>query len=222
MDDLDLKGVELKKVLQDLDKVNRWLGGNKITIDGIKILLKNAIFDSPLRIIDVGCGNGSLLKEVAEFGHRRGIKMELTGIDLNPNSVEIARENTADYPEIKFEALDVFSEAFSGKKVDIILCTLTLHHFKDDEIKALLKVFVQVCQIGVVINDLQRTKAAYYLFQGFSRAFNLSKINRKDGLTSILRSFKKEDFEEFSRELPVTNQILSWKWAFRYQWILIK
>jgi hypothetical protein len=40
-----------------------------------------------------------------------------------------------------------------------------------------------------------------------------------DGLTSILRGFKRKDLENFSKELKVMPQI-KWKWAFRYQWII--
>ena len=222
MDDFDLKGEELKKTLKDLDKVNRWLGGNKITIDGIDWLLKNANFEAPLKVIDVGCGNGSLLKEVAQFGRKEAVKMELLGVDANIHSIDIAKENTAGFPEIEFAALDVFSEEFRRRDVDIILCTLTLHHFSDGEIKELMQTFTEMAKLGVVINDLQRSKTAYYLFKAFCAAFISNEINRKDGLTSILRSFKKEDLEQYGNGLRVRKQIIHWKWAFRYQWILLK
>ena len=222
MDDFDLRGEELKKTLKDLDKVNRWLGGNKITIDGIDWLLKNGIFEAPLKVIDVGCGNGSLLKEVAQFGRKEAVKMELLGVDANKHSIGIAKENTAGFPEIEFAALDVFSEEFRRLDADIILCTLTLHHFSDSEIRKLLETFTKMANLGIVINDLQRSKAAYYLFEAFCAAFINNEINRKDGLTSILRSFKKEDLENYGSGLQVKEQIINWKWAFRYQWILLK
>ena len=41
----------------------------------------------------------------------------------------------------------------------------------------------------------------------------------EDGLTSILRGFKREELESFSNILQVKPQI-KWKWAFRYQWII--
>lgn len=222
MDDFDLQGEELKKTLKDLDKVNRWLGGNKITIEGVDYLLKKGSFEAPLKIIDVGCGNGSLLKEVAEFGKRRGLKMQLLGIDANEHAIDIARENTAEFPEIEFAALDVFSEKFRSREADIILCTLTLHHFSDDDIKHLMETFTEMASLGVVINDLQRSKTAYYLFEAFCAVFISNEINRKDGLTSILRSFRKEDLQKYGSGLKVREQIIDWKWAFRYQWILVK
>jgi 2-polyprenyl-3-methyl-5-hydroxy-6-metoxy-1,4-benzoquinol methylase len=222
MDDFEMKGDELKRTLRDLDKVNAWLGGNKITLQGVEYLLEHSNFQAPLKIIDVGCGNGSLLKEVAELGRKRGLKMELLGVDANTNAMEIARENTASFPEINFAALDVFSEEFNTQKADIILCTLTLHHFTDHQIELLMRKFVDMVNLGVVVNDLQRSKTAYYLFKAFCAVFISNEVNKLDGLTSILRSFKKEDLEKYGQGLEVKEQIIRWRWAFRYQWIIKK
>lgn len=222
MDDFNMQGEELEKTLLDLDKVNKWLGGNKITHEGVEKLLKHKKFNEPVRIVDIGCGNGSILKEIAQRARKRNIKMKLLGIDANSNAVDIARKNLSAYPEVSFEAMDVFSDDFKALEADIFLCTLTLHHFHDDEIKKLLKTFIEAANIGIVINDLQRSRSAYYLFQVFCTAFGIREINRKDGLTSILRSFKRRDLEEYGRNLPVKRQEISWKWAFRFQLILYK
>ena len=222
MDDLDMQGEELEKTLLDLDKVNRWLGGNKITVEGVEKLLKSCCYTRPIRIIDVGCGNGSILKEIADYGREKSEKFDLLGIDANTNAMEIAEKNLSAYPEVSFRGMDVFSEEFKAQKADIILCTLTLHHFSNEQILELMEIFTQKAGLGVVINDLQRSIAAYYLFQAFCAAFGIREINRKDGLTSILRSFKKEELENFGKKLKVSQQEINSKWAFRYQWILYK
>lgn len=222
MDDFELQGEALRKTLDDLDKVNKWLGGNKVTLEGVEKTLKSACFAQPVSIMDVGCGNGSLLKEVADYGRSRGIKMKLQGVDANEHTISLARENTKDYPEITFEALDIFSEEFKAKEVDIILCTLTLHHFRDKEIEDILHNFSNICKLGIVINDLQRSRIAYYLFEAFCALFIKNEIARKDGLTSVLRSFKKDDLEWYGRNLNMRDQKIAWKWAFRYQWVLLK
>jgi hypothetical protein len=47
-------------------------------------------------------------------------------------------------------------------------------------------------------------------------------MSREDGLTSILRGFKKEELIQFSEKLSFKNYKIHWKWAFRYQWIISK
>ena len=49
-----------------------------------------------------------------------------------------------------------------------------------------------------------------------------TKIARHDGLVSVARGFRKKDLEDLSQEIPVTKHQINWKWAFRYQWLLVK
>ena len=41
LDDFDLQGPELETSLEDIARVNRWLGGNYVTLSGIRELLKD-------------------------------------------------------------------------------------------------------------------------------------------------------------------------------------
>jgi len=103
-----------------------------------------------------------------------------------------------------------------------VLCTLTLHHFKEDEILKLIAIFNSKARIGIVINDLHRSPIAYRLFQVLCFVFQLNKMSRDDGLVSILRGFKKKELVTFSKKLNLKNYTVRWKWAFRYQWIISK
>ncbi|MGO2358295.1 methyltransferase domain-containing protein [Mesonia sp.] len=220
MDDFDLKGKHLKKTLRDLEHINAWLGGNQITIQGLAKLLKNQPQDKEISIADIGCGNGAMLREIAVWARKHKYKLKLIGVDANTHGIEIAEKLAIDFPEIQFLALNMFSEAFKQKKFDIILCTLTLHHLKNPEINSILKVFTQQAHVGIIVNDLQRSKVAYRLFQVFCAVFINNEIARKDGLISILRGFKKEELIAFSKQLPAQKHSINWKWAFRYQWII--
>ncbi len=222
MDDFELKGTDLEKTLYDLDNINKWLGGNKITLRGITLLLKDHPKSEPVHIADIGCGNGAILREIAKWGRKENYKLELTGIDANPHAIEIAEKLSNYYPEINYFPYDIFQGEFQKIKFDILLCTLTLHHFKDSEIEKLMEVFIRQSKIGIVINDLHRSKIAYRLFQAFCAVFIRNEIARKDGLTSILRGFKKRDLQVFSKNISVKKHKINWKWAFRYQWIIQK
>ena len=75
-------------------------------------------------------------------------------------------------------------------------------------------------KLGIVVNDLHRHKLAYYLFLLLS-LFIKNEMVVEDGLTSILRGFKRIDLIKITKELGITSNIC-WKWAFRYQWIIKK
>lgn len=222
MDDLNMQGNDLEKTLQDIDKINKWLGGNKVTIEGIKKLLKGHPDGKMVHIADMGCGDGAILREIAKWGRDKEFPIKLSGIDANTHTIEIAERLSEFYPEINYKAINILDPTFQKEEFDIILCTLTLHHFKDEEIKEVTHNFSRQARIGVVINDLHRSKQAYFLFKVFCKIFVGNKIARKDGLTSILRGFKKREIKNFASHLPAERHDISWKWAYRYLWVIIK
>lgn len=220
MDDLEMNGDLLIKTLDQIAVINKWLGGNGLTIDGIKTLLLNHPNDKKISIIDLGCGNGDMLREVAEFGQKNGYKFKLLGIDANQATIDYAIQLSADFPEITYKKEDVLSKEFETHTYDIALCTLFLHHFEDKVALTFIKTLLKNAKIGAVINDLHRHRLAYYLFKLLTLFINNDMV-KTDGLISILRGFKRKDLERFSNKINCKSTI-TWRWAFRYQWIIKK
>jgi len=220
MDDFTMKGDLLRDTLDKLVIINKLLGGNSVTIQGLKKLLKNQSKKKTITIVDLGCGNGDILRYIANYGRKNNYSFKLIGIDANHCATEYAISLSKKYFELSFKTIDVLSKEFKKQSYDIVLCTLFLHHFKNEEIISLLKTITSKATIGVVVNDLHRHKIAYYLFK-FIGFFIKNKMIKKDGLTSILKAFKRKDLEKFANEIKVQFSI-NWKWAFRYLWILKK
>lgn len=222
MDDFELKGDAMKKVLTDLKNVNKWLGGNKISIRGIVKLLPDGSKAKKITIVDLGCGDGAILRECARFAKKAGYDFQLIGIDANAFILEEARRRSLDYPNISFLEKDVFSTEIKELDYDIALCTLFLHHFSTDDLKTLIQHFFDHATIGVVINDLHRSRLAFWLFNLVSFFLIKTPIARKDGLISVARGFKRKELESLSQHIENSTSVISWKWAFRYSWLLKK
>jgi 2-polyprenyl-3-methyl-5-hydroxy-6-metoxy-1,4-benzoquinol methylase len=222
MDDFEMEGELLRNALDKIAKINQLLGGNKLTLQGVQYLLKSFSKTDEIVIVDVGCGNGDMLRNLADFALENELNFRLIGIDANNFTVSHAKKLSSKYSNISYNCQDIFSESFRELNYDIVLCTLTLHHFKEEEINELLQIFYSNAAIGIVINDLQRSALAYRLFQGLCFVFQLNEMSREDGLTSILRGFKRNELESFSKKLKFNNYKIHWKWAFRYQWIISK
>ena len=220
MDDFAMEGEELRDALDKIAKINQLLGGNQLTLQGIQSLLKPISKEKEVTIVDIGCGGGDMLRKLAEFGKQNGYHFRLIGIDANAYTISHAEQLSKEYTNISYRCEDIFDCNFKELHYDIVLCTLTLHHFKDEEILRLMQLFYENASIGIVINDLHRSAIAYRLFQGLCFVFRLNAMSRKDGLTSILRGFKRKELEQFSVALQVENHSIKWKWAFRYQWIV--
>ena len=220
MDDFAMEGDELRDALDKIAVINQWLGGNKITIDGIRELVKNHPKNKAISILDIGCGNGDMCRAIADFARQEGLNATVVGVDANLYTIQYARQLSLNYPGVSYEVMNVFKPEFASLTYDIAVCTLTLHHFSNDEILALMALLVKKARLGVVINDLQRSIVAYRLFQLICFVFRLNNMSREDGLTSILRGFKRHDLACFSRQLHLKKYSITWRWAFRYQWII--
>ncbi|WP_397444999.1 methyltransferase domain-containing protein [Polaribacter sp. R77954] len=218
MDDFSIGGDLLRDTLDKLENINRWLGGNRVTVNGLKSLLKNHPKAQAITIVDIGCGHGDILRDVAKFGRKHKYKFKLLGVDANPTAIEYANELSLEYQELSFKTQDIFSEEFKTQEFDVVLATLFLHHFKEKELNSFLSNTVKQTKIGIVVNDLHRNKLAYYLFMLLS-LFIKNKMIIEDGLTSVLRGFKRKDLRKLSLKINKQPQI-SWKWAFRFLWII--
>ena len=205
MDDFAMEGEILREALDKIAKINQLLGGNKLTLQGVKHLISKTNTNDELIIVDVGCGNGDMLRTLADYANENNLNFKLIGIDANPFTIAYAEKLSSQYPTISYQCKDIFDAKFKTLKYDIVLCTLTLHHFKDDEIIQLMDVFYNNASVGIVINDLERSAIAYRLFQGLCFAFQLNTMSRKDGLVSILRGFKKKELQAFSKQLNLNK-----------------
>lgn len=218
MDDFKLAGKDMQLLMADLERVNTYLGGNHITWYGIKTLLHKSS-QQEFTILDVGCGDGALMRYCADKANTEGLKIRWIGLDANPNILEEASSKSGNYSQIEYSCRDILAAQEELPKFDIALCTLVLHHFKEEEIKYILNLLCSQAKVGIVINDLERSRMAFELFKLFSRLFLKTKIAAHDGLVSIARAFKKEELKTLSKSLNGIHQI-RWKWAFRYQWII--
>lgn len=218
MDDMLLEGAELTDALDKIAWINQILGGNRVTINGIEQLLQNKNLKE-IHIVDLGCGNGDMLRTIKTWATKRGINVRLTGIDGNQATINHAvklSDNT-----IRYSCAD-FLQVVPDEPIDIVICTLTLHHFEDELLLEVLRKYYEKVSIGLVINDLHRSKQAYYLFTALAIVFRLNHMSKFDGLVSILRGFKKGDFLRYARQLNFTKFSIRWKWSYRYQWIIYK
>lgn len=220
MDDPNIEAGVLKKVLKDINRTNHLLNGNKPTIKAIENLLRATPKES-YTIIDVGCGDGAMLRQLVKWSRKRKCNVQCIGIDLSKKALSIAAKESTEFPEIKYIQQNILDDEFSQNyECDIVLCTLTMHHFYNEHIPVFLERFVNMARIGVVINDLQRSPLAYSLFKVFSLIFIRTDVAKKDGLLSIRSGFTKNELKWFSKKIINVTHDIKWRWAFRYVWVI--
>jgi 2-polyprenyl-3-methyl-5-hydroxy-6-metoxy-1,4-benzoquinol methylase len=189
--DGDCSYQDFRACLHSLEQVNRWLLGYRPTLAWLERLPRSPL--EPLRIIDVGSGGGDLLRQIAGWAQRRGVAVELIGIDLNPYAARAAAESTPTQSGITWvtgNALEYQPET----PVDVVVSSLTAHHLEDEEIIALLRWMEATAQRGWFINDLERSASAVRLFGWLGKIVGWHRFVRHDGPVSFQRAFRTGDW----------------------------
>jgi 2-polyprenyl-3-methyl-5-hydroxy-6-metoxy-1,4-benzoquinol methylase len=219
MDDLRCSGEVVHQTLRELEFINKWLGGNAITLKGVSALLKKAP-DKTIHMADLGCGSGEMLKLISIRLQSKKINCTLTGIDANPHIIAYAKQHCSDFPSIQLLTENILNNDFQVRQFDIIIATLFFHHFTSTQLIKTLRQLRQQARIGIVINDLHRHPVAYYSIKFLTRFFSKSAMVKYDAPLSVLRGFTRREWRQILEEAGITNYTLKWKWAFRWQVII--
>lgn len=216
MDDLDCKGEVVDQTLRELDFINQWLGGNTVTINAVKSIWKSIPKDQIISIADLGCGSGEMLRILARLAKKESRNVSLHGFDANSNITNFAADHSKDF-NISYHAVNVFSPEFQQQKFDIILATLFMHHFNEDELVSLFSMLKSQTSKAIIINDIHRHPLAYHSIKLLTKLFSQSAMVKFDAPLSVLRAFTKTELKYILHRAEINNYALDWKWAFRWQ-----
>jgi|SRR6185312_2745041 len=198
--------------MKELELINSHLGGHEITIKGFKKLLDKR---KTISVCEIGCGGGDNLNALNRFCKRNRIISSFTGIDINKDCIAYAKENSQ-MENINFIVSDYRNADFKNEKPDIIFSSLFCHHFTDNELIEIIMWMKKNSTIGFFINDLHRHPIAYHSIKIVTKIFSRSYLVKNDAPLSVLRGFKKSEWEKILKESGIDHVSIEWKWAFRF------
>ena len=202
----------LREYLKALAQVNRWFLAMRPTLawlDSLQLPQDRG----PVRILDVGCGYGDGLRRIERWARKRGIHVQLTGLDMNPDATAIAAEATGAESEIEWVTGDVLAYV-PQQRVDIVVSALFTHHLSDEDVVRFVRWMESNCAMGWFINDLSRAEASYHQFKLFTRLARLHPGVQNDGPISIARAFVASEWRALCEAAGLSAQdvtIAGWK-----------
>ncbi|MFT6799935.1 MAG: 2-polyprenyl-3-methyl-5-hydroxy-6-metoxy-1,4-benzoquinol methylase [Nonlabens sp.] len=217
MDDPKLDEVTLQHAVDDINTVNNLLGGFKFMLQAVKKEVSKHP-DQALVIVDAGCGDGEMLRYLEAHLIREDISF--LGLDFAARSIEKACDKSKGLSRLSFRERDILQINPSELQCDILISSLTMHHFDDAEIVSFLSKFKQITTKSIIINDLHRHRIAFLFFKYISPIFIKHEISKHDGLISIASGFKGRDFKKYAAAIGTKNDRWTWKWSFRFIWII--
>ena len=210
MDADDLPVDTYADVVGDLAQVNRVTMAARPTLGFLKRAIGNG---RTLRLLDVGFGDGDMLRRIAHWAARRGIAAELVGVDLNPRSqIAAARHTPAGVP-IRYVTGDYADLA--GEPWDVIVSSLVAHHMTHAQLVAFLRFMEAHGRRGWFVNDLHRHGFAHRGFPLLARLARWHSIVRHDGTLSIARSYRPEEWLPLLAQAGITDAQVFRAFPFR-------
>ncbi|MEO5909194.1 MAG: methyltransferase domain-containing protein [Ginsengibacter sp.] len=198
--------------MKELEFINAHLGGHSITLNGFKKLLGSR---KAVSVCEIGCGGGDNLNAIYLFCKKNNINVNFVGIDINKDCIAFAKENSV-IEHVNFIVSDYRKINFANEKPDIIFSSLFCHHFSENELVEMLYWMKNNSGIGFFINDLHRHPVAYHFIKIATRIFSKSYLVKNDAPLSVLRGFKKKEWESIFEKAGIRNYSIKWKWAFRF------
>ncbi len=197
--------------MKELNWINSHLGGHSISIHGFKELLKHR---KSVSVCEIGCGGGDNLNALCTYCNKNNINATFTGIDINKECIAFANEKSL-IKNAEFIISDYKKVIFKNKP-DIIFSSLFCHHFTEKELIEMTGWMKENSKTGFFINDLHRHPVPYHFIKAASALFSKSYLVKNDAPLSVLRGFKKNEWERIFNKAGIQNFSIKWKWAFRY------
>lgn len=206
----------LRDELRNLRIINRRFGG----LSSVRKALENLIAASPpdrtLELLDLGTGSGDQAVAIARLCRRQGRKIAITAVDNNEVVLAEARHLSSGFDEIQFEQSDIRSLSYRDRSFDIVLCSLTLHHFTREDAVGLLTMMDRLSRTGFVLNDLSRSYLAIAGAWLYTHLTTSNVMTRTDAIASLFASFTEEELAEMLQAASVEDAEISRAALFRF------
>jgi SAM-dependent methyltransferase len=207
MDADDLDPAVYAAVVGDLAKVNVVTLAARPTL---AFLARAAERSSSLRILDVGFGDGDMLRRIARWASKRGVSVELVGVDLNPRSEAAARAHGGAIRYVTGDYADLADEPW-----DAIISSLVAHHMTHAQLVAFLRFMQAQARVGWFVNDLHRHRFAHAGYPLLATLARWHPMVRHDGTLSIARSYRPDEWPPILAEAGIDDARVFRAFPFR-------
>jgi ubiquinone/menaquinone biosynthesis C-methylase UbiE len=188
---------DVAQSLDDLRRINRFLGGTRVVLDALSSSLPNGSQDG-LSLLDVGTGSADIPGAVAAWCADRGLRPMIVGLDLSERNIRVSRSHLGISDQVHLIQADSLKLPFIDRSFQFVTASLFLHHFEDANVVRLLADFSRVAQRAVIVNDLLRDFVPYYFSRVTGPILARSFLTRNDGPISVLRGFTADELKHLA------------------------
>ena len=194
MDRPQLVSSELEKDLRNIRQLNRFFGSHRLVLHFLRRWIKPG---DHVRIVDLATGSGDIPRLIIDYAQKIGAKVEIDALDRQSATLEIARKLSGNYPEISYIDANIL-EWQPADPYDIVLCSLALHHFSDEDAVRLLRRCRELSHKFVLVSDLRRGLLATIGVYLLTALIFREPMTRYDGRVSAARAFSFAELDDLA------------------------
>ncbi len=215
MDQPGLSPAQHAQALRGLSRINAWTGSTAILWPPLCELARE-MRSQPVRVLDLATGAGDVPIRLWQKARRSGLALEVTGCDLSPVAVQIARDNAA---RAGADVAFFVHDALEGKALagyDVVIASFFLHHQpNEDRARLLLRRMADTASCLVLVHDLIRDPVHLLLAHLVTRLLSISPVVHTDGPRSVAAAFTEGEVRKLATEADLTNATVTRYWPFR-------
>jgi hypothetical protein len=201
MDRLQPVSAELERDLGNLRELNRYFGSYALIRHFIRRWIQPG---DRLRIADLATGSGDIPRLMVDHARGVGARVEIYALDQQAATLEIAKKLNVDYPEISFIQANIL-EWNPTERCDLVLNSLALHHFSEEDAVRLLQHCRELSRKFVLVSDLRRGFLASVGVYLLTALIFREPMTRIDGRLSAARSFSFAELGDLARRAGWKN-----------------
>jgi hypothetical protein len=186
---------ELADNLDDIGKVNRLGGGTRVVLRHLPTLLDGLPWDRPVEILDLGTGSADIPVAVADWLRPRNRPARIVASDVSDDVLVAARRRIGRRHEISVARYDALAVPLPDRSVDVVLSSLTMHHFEPEEAVRLLGEMHRLARVGFILNDIARSAPGFAAAWVSSRLGTRNRMTRHDMPLSVRRAYAPSELE---------------------------
>lgn len=205
---------DVAQSLEDLRRINRFLGGRRVVLDAISSCLGGAN-RKEVSLLDVGTGSADIPMAVAERCGNLGLAIFAAAVDISERNLRVARASLGVSREIQFVRADSMKLPFAADSFDFVTASLFLHHFRDEDVVRLLTDFARIAKRAVIVNDLVRNLVPYYFTKITGPFLAASFLTRNDAPVSVLRGFTRQELGDLAKRAGLHDLEIKRRFPYR-------
>ncbi len=222
LDDDGHDPAELAANFRDIQRVNGLLGGTSTILRHLPRLLAAIPPGRPVTILDLATGSADIPLAISRWANRRGRDITIVASDSSEPVLALARKQADDHPDITVRRYDALAVPLPDDQADIVLCSLSLHHFAPDDAVQVLREMNRLARTGFILNDLRRSRLGYAAAWIASRLTTRNRLTRHDAPLSVLRAYTPSELDALLRRAGIDDAVISAHLWFRMAAVRMK